>query len=204
MLKTQSAAFAPGIVALLQAQGGRGAAQVGDVNAPLAEVTFSLAELSTYPLPDAMFRVPEGYQEAALEELLKALPKTTPAQALPPRTPAPKAAAAPIGDFNGPAVRPGNGVTNPVPILNPQPKYTEEARQAKIQGAVLLSLVVDANGATRNVKVVRSLDPGLDQKAIEAVRQWKFKPGQKDGRLVAVTAQIEVSFRLLDKPPGNQ
>ena len=66
---------------------------------------------------------------------------------------------------------------------------------------MLVSLVVDENGVPRNVKVVRSLDPGLDQKAIEAVQQWKFRPGQKDGNPVAVQAQIQVTFKLLDKPP---
>jgi TonB family protein len=111
---------------------------------------------------------------------------------------------APINDFTGPTVRPRNGVTNPVVVSQVPPKYDEQARVAKIEGSVLLSLVVDESGAARNIKVVRSLAPGLDQKAIEAVRQWKFRPGQKDGNPVAVQAQIQVTFRLPDKPLGNQ
>ena len=203
VLKTQSEVFAPAILAMMRTQGGPGVAPTADVNAPMIEVSFNLAELSTNPLPDTEFQVPAGYQEAPLEDLLKAINRTGLAQAQPPRQTA-IAVAPPIQDFNGPAYRPGGGVTNPVALYKPEPKYTEEARQAKIQGSVLLSLVVDENGVARNIKVVRPLDPGLDQKAVDAVRQWKFKPGQKDGRPVAVTAQIEVSFRLLDKPPGNQ
>ncbi len=202
-LKTQVEAFAPGIVALLQAQGGQGVVPTADVNAPLIEVSFNLAELSTNPLPDTEFQVPAGYQEAPLEDLLKAINRTGLAQAQPPRQ-TPIAVAPPIQDFNGPAYRPGGGVTNPVALYKPEPKYTEEARQAKIQGSVLLSLVVDENGIARNIKVARPLDPGLDQSAMDTLRQWKFRPGQKDGNPVAVAAQIEVTFRLLDNPPGNQ
>jgi TonB family protein len=199
-LSTHVEVFAPAIVAMMQAQGGAGVAPVADVNAPLGEVSFDLVELSTNPLPDAMFQVPAGYQEAPLEDLLQVIKPASPAQGQS-KAPAPIAAAPrPAVDFTGPVVGPGNGLFNPVPILRPEPKYTEEARLARIQGGVLLSLVVDASGAPRNIKVVRSLDPGLDQMAIEAVRQWTFKPGRKDGNPVAVQAQLEITFRLLDKP----
>jgi TonB family protein len=82
-------------------------------------------------------------------------------------------------------------------IYRPEPQYSEEARKAKWQGAVLLSLVVDESGKPTGIKVVRPLGLGLDEKAIEAVQQWKFKPGTKDGKPVSVAAQIEVTFRLL-------
>jgi TonB family protein len=200
-MKTQVQVFAPALMAILRAQVGPGATPLADVNAPLAEVSFDLAELSTNPIPDTEFQVPAGYRAAPLEDLMKAI---APAPAQPPKPPVPIAAAPPIEDYNGPTVKPGNGISNPVPVYRPEPRYSEAARLAKIQGGVLLSLVVDQDGATRNIKVIRSLDPGLDQMAIEAVRQWKFRPGQKDGNPVAVMAQIEVSFRLLDKPPGNQ
>jgi len=62
---------------------------------------------------------------------------------------------------------------------------------------VLLELVVDANGVPQDIKIVRSLGLGLDQKAIEAVQKWRFKPGLKDGKPVPVSANIEVNFRLL-------
>jgi len=101
------------------------------------------------------------------------------------------------GGFGGFAYKIGGGVSAPVPVFKPEPEYSEEARKAKWQGAVLLELVVDADGVPQNIKVIRSLGLGLDQKAIEAVQKWRFKPGQKDGKAVPVSANIEVNFRLL-------
>ena len=101
------------------------------------------------------------------------------------------------GGFGGAAYKIGGGVSAPVPVYRPEPEYSEEARKAKWQGAVLLELVVDANGVPQDIKVIRSLGLGLDQKAIEAVQKWRFKPGQKDGKAVPVSANIEVNFRLL-------
>jgi TonB family protein len=101
------------------------------------------------------------------------------------------------GGSGGGAYRAGGGVTNPVPILHPEPQYSEEARKAKWQGAVMLSLVVDASGKPTEIHVIRPLGLGLDEKAIEAVQHWTFKPGMKDGKPVPVQAQIEVTFRLL-------
>ncbi|HYK62473.1 MAG TPA: energy transducer TonB, partial [Bryobacteraceae bacterium] len=71
------------------------------------------------------------------------------------------------------------------------------ARKAKWQGTVLLSLVVDENGKAVSIKVTKPLGLGLDQKAIEAVEKWRFKPGMKDGKAVPVIASVEVNFRLL-------
>ncbi len=101
------------------------------------------------------------------------------------------------GGSGGAVYRPGGGVTNPVPIYKPEPQYSEEARKAKWQGSVLLSLVVDETGKPIDIKVVRPLGLGLDEMAIQAVSQWKFKPGMRDGKPVKVQAQIEVTFRLL-------
>jgi TonB family protein len=101
------------------------------------------------------------------------------------------------GGFGGSAYKIGGGVSAPVPVYRPEPEYSEEARKAKWQGAVLLQLVVDENGVPQDIKVIRSLGLGLDQKAIEAVQKWRFKPGQKDGKAVPVSANIEVNFRLL-------
>ena len=203
-LKTQVELFAPGLVALMQTQGGQGVPAGVDATAPLMEVTFRLAELSTDPVPDAVFQVPAGYQAAPLEDLLKGFSKAGLAQVQPPKPQVPVAAAPPREDFKGPAYRPGGGVSNPVALYEPEPQYTEEARHARIQGSVLVSLIIDGSGLPRNLKVIRSLDPGLDQMALDAVGQWKFKPGLKDGNPVAAQAQVEVTFRLLDKPPGNQ
>ncbi len=97
----------------------------------------------------------------------------------------------------GGVYRIGGGVSDPVPIFKPEPEYSEEARKAKFQGAVMLSIIIDADGKTRDVRVIRPLGLGLDEKAIEAVLKWRFKPSLKDGRAVAVSANVEVNFRLL-------
>jgi protein TonB len=92
--------------------------------------------------------------------------------------------------------RVGGGVSAPRPIYDPDPEYSEEARHAKYQGTVLLSVIVGPDGRPHDIRVQRSLGMGLDEKAIEAVRQWKFEPSMKDGHPVAVQVNVEVSFRL--------
>lgn len=113
-----------------------------------------------------------------------------------------------LGDKHGPAVgagdnsagmvyRPGNGVTLPVLIHQVEPEFSEEARKAKHSGIVVLHTDVDATGHPRNIRVVQSLGMGLDEKAVNAVLQWLFRPGTKDGKPVAVSATVEVRFQLL-------
>jgi TonB family protein len=82
-------------------------------------------------------------------------------------------------------------------ISKVEPEYSEEARRAKFSGSVLLSVVVDVNGIPRDIRVVRTLGLGLDEKAIEAVQRWRFRPGMRRGKAVAVQALVDVSFRLL-------
>ncbi len=101
------------------------------------------------------------------------------------------------GGVGGGVYRPGGGVSAPALLFKVEPEYSEEARKAKFQGTVVLYVVVDEKGNPRDLKVVRALGLGLDQKAIEAVQKWRFKPGLKDGKPVPVAAQIEVNFRLL-------
>ncbi len=91
----------------------------------------------------------------------------------------------------------GGGVSQPSLLFKAEPEYSEEARKAKWQGSVTLSVVVSEFGETQNIKIVRALGLGLDQQAIEAVQKWVFKPGRKDGQPVAVYATIEVTFHLL-------
>jgi TonB family protein len=88
------------------------------------------------------------------------------------------------------------GIIAPRAIYDPEPEYSEEARRVKHQGVVVLALVVDPQGKTRDIRVARSLGMGLDEKAIEAVRKWRFTPGTKDGTPVPVQVNIEVNFRL--------
>ena len=77
------------------------------------------------------------------------------------------------------------------------PEFSEEARQAKYQGMVLLAIEVDASGHPANIRVLQGLGMGLDEKAIQAVSQWRFRPGLQNGKPVATPATIQVIFRLL-------
>ncbi len=90
----------------------------------------------------------------------------------------------------------GPGITPPAVVTTVPPQYTPQGRQDKISGNVLLKLVVDTNGNPTNVRVVRSLDPGLDQEALKAVKQYKFKPAIRHGKPVATEVSIEVNFRI--------
>jgi TonB family protein len=101
------------------------------------------------------------------------------------------------GGVGGGVYRVGGGVTAPALLYKVEPEYSEEARKAKYQGTVLLYVQVDPSGKAINMRVLHSLGLGLDEKAMEAVKKWKFRPGMKDGKPVTVEAQIEVNFRLL-------
>jgi TonB family protein len=114
-----------------------------------------------------------------------------------------------IGEGNGPGLGigsggytgggtylPGGGVSSPRAIYDPDPEYSDEARKAKYQGTVILWVVIGADGLPKDIRVSRSLGMGLDEKAMQAVRKWRFEPAMKDGRPVAVQLNIEVTFRL--------
>lgn len=101
------------------------------------------------------------------------------------------------GGIGGGVYRIGGGVSAPVVLYKVEPEYSEEARKAKYQGTVVLSIIIDEQGRPRDLKVIRPLGLGLDEKAIEAVSKWRFRPGYKDGKPVAVIATVEVNFRLL-------
>ncbi len=101
------------------------------------------------------------------------------------------------GGIGGGVYRVGGGVSQPSVLFKVDPEYSEEARKAKYSGTVMLAVIVDTTGKARDIHVVKSLGMGLDEKAIEAVEKWKFKPGMKGGEPVNVRAQIEVNFRLL-------
>jgi len=101
------------------------------------------------------------------------------------------------GGIGGNVFRVGGGVSAPILLHKEEPEYSEEARKAKHQGTVMLYVQIDPSGRAINVRVIKSLGLGLDEKAIEAVQKWKFAPGKKDGKAVTVEATIEVNFRLL-------
>jgi periplasmic protein TonB len=101
-----------------------------------------------------------------------------------------------IAGTGGGVFRVGGGVSAPVPIYKPDAEFSEEARKTKHQGTVLLSLVVGADGRPRDMRVVRPLGMGLDEKALEAVKQWRFEPAKRDGVAVPVYISVEVNFNL--------
>ena len=106
-----------------------------------------------------------------------------------------------IGDLkSGPpglAVVRGRGVTPPQLIYKVEPEFSEQARKAKYQGIVVLAIDVDPAGNVRNIRVRQSLGLGLDEKAVEAVSRWRFRPGLLNGKPVATEAVVQVSFQLL-------
>jgi protein TonB len=100
------------------------------------------------------------------------------------------------GGIGGGVFRIGKGVTPPRVVYQTDPEFSEEARKAKYQGTCVLGLVVDANGRPTAIRVLSALGMGLDEKAIESVKNWKFEPGKKDGHDVAVEIAVEVDFHL--------
>ena len=92
----------------------------------------------------------------------------------------------------------GPGVTCPRALREVRPNYTRAAMEAKIQGYVVLEIVVRPDGSVGDVQVVKSLDLryGLDQEAVKAARQWRFAPGTRNGQPVSVRKSIELSFTL--------
>jgi TonB family protein len=102
------------------------------------------------------------------------------------------------GGFGGGAYRPGSGITLPSVLREVKPAYTADAMRAKVQGSVWLECIVMPDGGVGDVKVTRSLDPifGLDQEAIKAAKQWRFRPGMRQGEPVPVIITIELTFTL--------
>ena len=90
----------------------------------------------------------------------------------------------------------GPGISPPQVTFQPDPDYPMAARKRKQQGTCVLALVVDENGRPRDVHVTRSVNKVLDQNAVNAVTQWRFKPALRDGKPVAVRTSVEVGFRL--------
>ncbi len=90
----------------------------------------------------------------------------------------------------------GRSITNPGVIRRVEPSYTEAASKAKIQGRVLLNMTIGSDGLARNITVEHGIDPGLDRNATAALRQWRFKPAEREGKPVAVEARVAVNFRL--------
>jgi protein TonB len=100
------------------------------------------------------------------------------------------------GNTGGGVYSVGGDVSAPRLIYQVDPEFSEEARKAKFQGEVLVSLIVDATGRPTQVKVIRPVGMGLDEKAMEAVRQYKFAPAKKGGQPVPVMLNVAVNFQI--------
>lgn len=94
------------------------------------------------------------------------------------------------------AYKVGDGVTAPKVLSKTDPEYTPDAKDAHIEGTVILRCVITSEGVADDITVVQGINPGLDQKAMEAIAKWTFQPGTKDGQPVDVYATIEVNFRV--------
>ena len=142
------------------------------------------------PIPDP---TPDEPEPLEVEELLPEieLPASDAAVFGIPDAP-PEAVAFGRGDV----LQVGGGVTAPEKIFAPQPKYSEEARQGRIQGVVILQAIVDAMGNVTQVQVLKGLPLGLSESAIETVKGWRYKPATLDGEPVAVYLNLLINFSL--------
>jgi TonB family protein len=100
------------------------------------------------------------------------------------------------GGTGGGPYRAGSGITAPSLVREVKPDYTEEARRRGVEGDVVLEIVVRADGGVGDVKVLHGLGSGLDQRAIESVRQWRFSPARRFGTPVDVLVEVAVEFKL--------
>lgn len=98
----------------------------------------------------------------------------------------------------------GNGVSAPRLVYTTEPEYSKQAKDAKYEGVCVLWMIVDTDGKVRDIRVARSLGLGLDEKAIEAVKTWRFEPAKKDGQPVSVAINVEVNFHLYDDGGPSQ
>ena len=102
------------------------------------------------------------------------------------------------GGVGGPGIETARGVfTAPVLLVKTEPAYSEEARKGKVQGTVVLIVEIDTNGRARDIRVRRPLGFGLEERAVEAVGRWRFRPAYRNGKPVPCSAEVEVNFRLL-------
>ena len=162
-----------------------------------AAAAVVVAMLNGNPPARAVAAVPEQ-KPAAVIVPLHAIPAPQASEAAQKKAPVLLAQNSAQGPgASGDVFRVGNGVSAPRVLYRVDPDYTVEAKDAKIEGAVLLAVVIYADGTARDITVLKGIDAGLDENAVEAIGKWTFQPGMKDGQPVNVRAQIEVMFRLL-------
>jgi TonB family protein len=97
----------------------------------------------------------------------------------------------------------GAGISSPMVIYQVDPEMTPQAREQKFSGIVLLHLIVNSKGVPENVQVLRGVGLGLDEKALDAVRQYRFRPAMESGKPVSVGLNIEINFQAFDSPQAQ-
>jgi TonB family protein len=174
----------------------------GKVLAQTERIAAARAELekANTSMMLAIRRILSVEQWKKLEEIreTRRLP-APPAPPAPPSAPAPPAPPKPVTDASSEdrVYSISDSIRPPVAVFQPLPSYTPEAKEAKIEGIVILQMVIHKDGTVTDVKVIRGLGYGLDEAARDAiVNKWKFMPGTLNGRPVNVRAHVEVSFRL--------
>jgi TonB family protein len=105
-----------------------------------------------------------------------------------------------VNGVSEPVYKVRDGVTPPRAIYSQDPEFSEEARRQKVQGTVVLDIIVTSAGKATQIRVTQGRGYGLDEKAVEAVSKWKFEPATKDGKPVSVEIAVEVDFRLWQRP----
>ena len=161
---------------------------VRDLREGSAPIMFTreVVSLSSDPLPEDLFDVPQGFTERPAEPM-----------DVPPSNCAGSTISGSVMADGTSPYRPGPGIVMPKPVYHPEPSYTDAARKAKVTGTVVLSFTVAIDGTTRDIKITRSLRSDLDEQALATVSTWRFEPGTKDGVPVPVRLNVEVSFKLL-------
>ncbi len=153
-----------------------------------------VAEKPAIPADAQLAPRPKSKAKAATANPLK---DRNPEQSVSDPTKQVPAPAGPDSTEPGNVERVGNGVSAPSVLAKVDPEYSEAGRRLHAQGTILLDIVIQPDGTARDFRVLKSLGYGLDEKAVEAVRKWRFKPGMKDGNAVPVRAHVEVNMRLV-------
>lgn len=143
------------------------------------------------PTPTPPAPTPASHQQMA---------PSTPADASKPPPPPEPQAPAPQAPTPPPPSPPPPVRTPPVLLFQVPPVYTDAARRQGLQGEVVLAVQVDERGSPASIQVVRSLEPGLDQRAVEAVRKWRFRPALLDAQPVPEVVRVQVGFHLANPP----
>jgi TonB family protein len=200
ILRTHVDLYMPLMVAMaeqMERQTG-GSAVTIDPNAPIIEMNQEAVELSNAPVDASLFEIPKEYSAAPADDLIRGMALNGASQAVPDQAkPGPQSPMTTAPAAAGGVYKVGVGVSAPVVIYKKDPEYSEEARKGLLWGTVVLQIVVGPDGLPHNIRVVRPLGMGLDEKAVETVSVWRFRPGVRQGNPVAVLATIEVNFALL-------